>query len=596
MDKYDSWTIKDVIKKISVNDMHLPAIQRKFVWEPEWIENLFDSIMRKYPIGTFLFWFLEGKKKRNYKFYKFIQEYHERDNKNNEETPSHIMKKQIIGVLDGQQRLGGLYIALHGSFSYKLPRKQKKNDKAFPKRRLFLNIFKDSVENEGDSFIYEFKFLTVEEAKVRDEEHYWFSVKEVLDWEDISAASEWYDNFIDKNKASDVEKTIIKKRKNIISMLGQLWYQLTQANIINFFPLRNKELDDVLDIFVRVNNGGVKLSKSDLLFSTIVANWEDGREEIENLQELINKKGEGFKFDIDFIMRSCLTLADCPVLFKTESFKKENIEKITRNWSDIEKSIIKAVDLLVDFGFNSENLTSQNVIIPAAYFIFKGGSSSEKSINEIRKYVIHALLQQIYGGQGDQILSNIRESLRTDAGNSQDNEKKYVLKQKEFNLTQLFKTKLSGGKSLEITDSDLDRIFDYKKGPYTFMILSLLYKDFKFGQKVFHQDHIHPDSSFRRRELKSKNISKENWDRWIEMKDKLPNLRLLEGKENESKNKTPIKDWIKKENIPESKFKEGNHIPESVDLEFSNFDNFYNARELELRKALKNELFLKETE
>ena len=49
-------TIKEAIENIDKNIYLLPAIQRKFVWSPEQIESLFDSIMRKYPINSLMLW------------------------------------------------------------------------------------------------------------------------------------------------------------------------------------------------------------------------------------------------------------------------------------------------------------------------------------------------------------------------------------------------------------------------------------------------------------------------------------------------------------------------------------------------------------
>jgi uncharacterized protein with ParB-like and HNH nuclease domain len=55
---YRSESIAATIK--ALNDQYfLPAIQREFVWEPEKIISLFDSIMRGYPISSFLFWQLK---------------------------------------------------------------------------------------------------------------------------------------------------------------------------------------------------------------------------------------------------------------------------------------------------------------------------------------------------------------------------------------------------------------------------------------------------------------------------------------------------------------------------------------------------------
>ena len=52
--QYYEETISDVIARIDSNDIFLPALQRKFVWDTDQIEKLFDSIMQGFPIGTFL--------------------------------------------------------------------------------------------------------------------------------------------------------------------------------------------------------------------------------------------------------------------------------------------------------------------------------------------------------------------------------------------------------------------------------------------------------------------------------------------------------------------------------------------------------------
>lgn len=111
---YNKMKIIDVLEKIRSNSMYLPAIQRKFVWETDKIETLFDSLMRNFPIGTFLFWKVERPELDNYVFYKFLQNYHERDKWFNEKAPAPEIRDEILGVLDGQQRLSSLYIALQG--------------------------------------------------------------------------------------------------------------------------------------------------------------------------------------------------------------------------------------------------------------------------------------------------------------------------------------------------------------------------------------------------------------------------------------------------------------------------------------------------
>lgn len=503
---YKEYQIKEIIEKIGRSEVYIPAIQRKFVWHYEQIESLFDSIMRGYPIGTFLFWFVRGEDKNIYTFYKFIQEYHERDKWLNEVASKPELKEEIIGVLDGQQRLSSMYVALQGSYAYKKPYVRRESDNAFPKRKLYLNLLKDDIEQEDEDFVYEFKFLTEEETKKIDETHLWFLVRNVLSWGQDPKIDEYYDNLLEKIDLPSETKEVIKQKRNLIKKTLRILHQrLVIEELISYYKVEERDLDKVLDIFVRVNSGGTPLSKSHLLFSTIVANREQAREEIETLLQTINKKGDGFRFDNDFVMRTCLVLTDSPVLFKVKSFKKENIDEIMRKWENIKMSIEGTVDILVEFGFSGENLTSLNAVIPIAYYLMKGENADETSKNELRKYLVHALLKQIYGGHGDQVLSDIRESLRKIVNSS------YALKRENFSFKDLTDTaKLPGNKTLKIGNDDIEEILGYKKGSYTLMILSLLYPNLKFGQVKFHQDHIHPASSFTDVKLRKLGISEDN--------------------------------------------------------------------------------------
>jgi hypothetical protein len=72
-------SIRDTLQTIQNNRFVLPAIQREFVWSPEQIARLFDSIMQGYPFGTFLFWKVERANSNKYRFYGFVSNYHERD-------------------------------------------------------------------------------------------------------------------------------------------------------------------------------------------------------------------------------------------------------------------------------------------------------------------------------------------------------------------------------------------------------------------------------------------------------------------------------------------------------------------------------------
>ena len=65
---YRSQTIAATIGRLNVQ-YFLPAIQREFVWQTKQIIQLFDSIMRGYPISSFLFWELQAKNYEKWEAY-----------------------------------------------------------------------------------------------------------------------------------------------------------------------------------------------------------------------------------------------------------------------------------------------------------------------------------------------------------------------------------------------------------------------------------------------------------------------------------------------------------------------------------------------
>lgn len=600
---YQNTSIKQIVTDIEHSKAYLPAIQRRFVW-PRWkIEKLFDSIMRNYPIGSFLFWTLKKDKANEYVFYEFLKAYDERNPYNKRKTGS-FLYEEIVGVLDGQQRLSSIYLGLQGTHAVKLKNFKRKSDHAYPETKLYLNLLNlPYIENDNGeldfdrAFNFEFKFLTESESKLNTgaegESIYWFLVGDILKWNDDPDIDDIFDN-LTEGKISDVQKAKFKEQKRFVKKgLRDLHKRLNEP-LVNYFNIKNDDLEDILEIFIRVNSGGTILSKTDLLFSTIVATWEDGRDVIENFLKHINQKGEGFSFNNDFLMRTCLVLCDLPVLFKVNSFKSENVQLIKNKWSEIEKAVNRTLDLLIDFGFSRENLASQNSIIIIAYFIFKGGNySNATSVDNIHKYLLYSHLKNIYGGQGDQIIGALRNVLRGKSNEANI----YNLESTIFPLEKMLEAKLAANKSLKINKDDIADFMNTKLSASSFYILSLLYPSNKFSEVYYHQDHLHPNSGFRDKAFDSINLTEEDRKLWLELKDTLPNLQLLEGRKNESKNNSALKDWVNGENkhglknVPDlSKFFTENYLDNNISLDFSDFLKFYEMRKGKMISALEKML------
>ena len=79
-------TIKKAVDNIKRKKYLLPSIQRECVWDSWQIERLFDSLMRDYPISTFLFWKVSKERTKDFQFYEFIRKYHEKKKRHNEKA------------------------------------------------------------------------------------------------------------------------------------------------------------------------------------------------------------------------------------------------------------------------------------------------------------------------------------------------------------------------------------------------------------------------------------------------------------------------------------------------------------------------------
>jgi len=562
-------TVKEAIGNIYGKKYLLPAIQREVVWDTAQIERLFDSLMRDYPIGSFLFWMVKRKQTGSYQFYEFVRDYHEKENPHNAKA-NVSGQEDIIGILDGQQRLTALYVGLRGSFAYKEPRKRWENPQAFPKRRLYLNL-RGRSKDESRDLLFDFRFLTDKEAEESKKDVYWFRVGDVLDLKSQFQVN----NYLIKNGLMKEEEA---KAQFANETLFKLWSVIHESRVINYFLEEDEHLDKVLNIFIRVNSGGTILSYSDLLLSIAAAQWTkyDARETITGFVDEVNSIGNGFDFNKDWVLKSCLVLSDFrDMAFKVDNFNKANMNKIEGNWEDISKALRNAVILVSSFGYSRETLTSNNAVIPIAYHLLKRGLPSNfdqsgkyaAERKRIQQWLMVSLLKRVFGGQPDNVLRPVRDVLSEEPDT--------------FPLEAIREKFKGTTKSLSFTKDDIDSVLESRYGQsYTFSVLALLYPTLDF-RNTFHIDHIHPRSLFSRNKLIKRGIDGDDLGFYLDHVDLLPNLQLLEGIPNQEKTDTEFETWLHetyKSKQTRRSFTDKNYIPEEVDLDLDNFREFSEER------------------
>lgn len=564
-------TIANAIEKIETNKFLLPAIQREFVWESSKIEWLFDSIMRNYPISSFLFWEVKEETARNYKFYKFISEFRERYKTHNKEISTNGLQT-FYAILDGQQRLTSLYIGLKGSYSYKEYRKKwEDTESSIPTRHLYLNITQ-SLENEEDGRYYEFSFLetaATKQAEIYKDGHQdWFKVGSILNYR----SEQNFDFFVENLNNSFSRIALRQLRRTIL-----------EYKTINYFLEEEQNLDKALNIFIRINSGGEPLNFSDLLMSIAVANWEtkDARKEIHKLVDNIRDKG--FSISKDLILKTFLYLHNKDIKFKVTNFSRENAKTFESEWEKIRDAILSTFDTIKSFGFTDYTLTSKNAVIPIIYYIYHRNIykdfsciKSYKNDREIIKRWLHiVLIKRVFGGTSDNTLAQIRKAFTNDINNE------YILSEicsfpNENIFSQIRKDTSIGDDFIN------DILLTPKENKYTFSILSLLYPNLDYKNNNFHKDHIHPVSSYKK--LLEADKSNYGWDIY----NSIYNLQMLDANENMSKNGKSLLEWIASETHNQDRtFFLKNHLIPDVNLDLNNFDEYFQLRKIILTSELK---------
>jgi len=233
-------TVGQLVGDVRSGRIGLPDLQRPFVWPDSKIRDLFDSMMKGYPIGFIMLW---------------------------EAPESYDDKKSSIGlgqktyddakelVIDGQQRLTGLLAAMYGI---------KIKDKNYKEKEIKISY---------NPLTKEFKVWT--NATERSAE--WISkVSDVFLAKEANKISSLRKDYVSsvngarekKGQAclSDEEETIIED--NINELLDLVKYPLPQFEILN-----TADEEAVSDIFVRVNSGGQKLNEGNFI-QTLLSVYE----------------------------------------------------------------------------------------------------------------------------------------------------------------------------------------------------------------------------------------------------------------------------------------------------------------------------------
>jgi uncharacterized protein with ParB-like and HNH nuclease domain len=576
---YKAETVSATVSHLNLN-FFLPAIQREFVWSPDKVIQLFDSLMRGYPISSFLYWELKPENRDKWQVYRFIDDAREGGSHNTLASTDGV--QQLTLVLDGQQRLTSLLLGLKGTYTVKKKYKKKKFAESWSKQKLYLNLLKDPhVEEEDGEQGVRYGFAFFENEPPNGHDAYWLKVGRVLDFDSEDAFDTFKDEQEEKLPGSCTKDQMRLFRSNLERFYRAIW----KEQPIAYHTEYDQEYDRVLDIFVRANEGGVKLSKSDLLLSMVTAKWGEvnAREEIYGFVDHINDDlPRRNNFDKDFLMKTCLVLSDLPVEYKVKNFNNQNLDLIKGKWKGIQEAIDKGVRLVNSFGIDRETLIGQNAVIPIIYYCYKharltlGGTTpfDVENAGRMRMWLTTALLRNVFSGQSDTALRTTRQVLSTTKGED------------VYPIDLLNSEMAKRGKPSAFDTDAIDEVLSLTYGePRTFLALSLLYPDDSWAADP-HVDHIFPRKLLSKKHMNERGIPADEQEKLSELLHSIGNLELLNAKENEEKSGQEFEKWITTRH--DSFITRHLITPDQKLWKLENFEEFVEAREALIRQRLES--------
>jgi hypothetical protein len=316
----NTWNLKYLIEELENGNIKIPKFQRDYVWEKTKVLKLLNSIYNQYPIGTLFFWIAPKE------YSGFIRENMELGIVENSSSES------VQFIIDGQQRLISLFVSLKGknmngidysTICFNPTRKEfviprSKNDKRnIPVCKLF--------DDNAYSVVYE-ELMSKDTTK--------------------SVANNWKecrDIFI--NYPISVIKTI------------------------------NNELEDVVEIFERINQSGKHLTVFDLIHATTWSDKFDLKDKISEFNTIDRQKTFGVLSNKVFVLSLTLDVFDDARTLYQLRLSPEQCKNI---WPRMKTALISTLDFFKQIRVTNDLSSYYNVIPIIQYYFYKSGLKTIK--------------------------------------------------------------------------------------------------------------------------------------------------------------------------------------------------------------------------
>ena len=309
---YEQIQVHELVKRAVDHAWSIPEFQRGFVWKSTQVRDLVESLWSDYPIGSLLLWNSAGPA---------------------EEQRAHDSQRPSVWVVDGQQRTTALCI-LSGRKPYWWPSSEEWNKtiKRFDirfdvhaKEPPFFWVANAAIRNAKESrYIPVRKLLVLDTSKEKDQKELQDLAKQVK-----------LDGFADSMDVMEVYARLDRIRK------------IRERDIVTVTI--SHELEDVVEIFSRLNSRGTRVTEADIYLGMVAAH-NPGWVRDTFLPYLAKLAEAGFSLDPNLLFRTVTAVGAKKVRFRDipENFWKA--DSVLPSWKRSEDAWTRLIARFQEYG------------------------------------------------------------------------------------------------------------------------------------------------------------------------------------------------------------------------------------------------------
>jgi hypothetical protein len=307
---------------------------------------------------------------------------------------SNSPNKKLKLVLDGQQRLQSLYIALYGTYEGKY---------------LYFDILsgRKSADFEEERFFFHFytpeKVAQLNEEAPSDSQHlenkenersYYSKVQDLLTM-GARQRQEFRRDMGIRLQLPDEDSLRLELNLSLLRDALTSDVNILKTTVIDENKPREshdrKEESDILEAFVRINRLGTRLERSDLIFSMLKLSWKESAESLPGFVDKINE-GNSLEIDPDFVIRCLFAVSDLGTKFDVNLLRKQaNVQKIKAGFQQCCEAIQSTADFVqTECHISSSSLLGGSLnLVPIVYYLFHASNHQvpNSQIARVRKAI-----------------------------------------------------------------------------------------------------------------------------------------------------------------------------------------------------------------